>query len=343
MPLAKETQDYEALRWVCLGVLSKAWPKEHADLYREAEMLAKVTHLKLNQEGRVMEANSFEEQVKAARKRDLAVRVTWTGDADLDIRVKEPAGTICSLSNPQTVSGGVLLGDTSSSSEEASVDGFSEFYVCAEGYAGQYDILIRRVYGEVTGGKVTVEFYTDFGSPEQQHSVQQIDLSDEGAMVQVAVKNGHRQEPIAAAQLAHIRNEQLATGRAVLGQFGGDGVAGNSSAQDYYNFRRMLAANNRRGFGFPVGGGAVGYRPVITTLSEGAMLSVTGVVSADRRYVRISPSPFFNGIGEIFTFNFVSGAAGQQGGGAGGGGLGGGFGGGGGGFGGGFGGGGGGF
>ena len=54
---------------------------------------------------------------------------------------------------------------------------------------------------------------------------------------------------------------------------------------------------------------------------------VTGVVSADRRYVRISPSPFFTGIGEIFTFNFVDGQGGTQGqgtGGFGGGGLGGG-------------------
>ena len=230
MPLAEETQDFEALRWVCLGVLSKAWPKEHAALYDEAEMLAKVTTLKLAQEGRVMEANAFEEQVKQARKRDLAVRVTWTGDADLDIRVKEPAGTICSLSNPQTVSGGVLLGDTSSRSEAASVDGFSEFYVCSQGYAGEYDVLIRRVYGEVTGGKVTVEVYTDFGSPEQTHTIRQIDLSSEGAMLQVAVKNGHRDEPIAAAQLAHIRTEQMETGAAVLGQFAGNDSADSTSA-----------------------------------------------------------------------------------------------------------------
>ena len=235
-------------------------------------MLAKVTHLKLTQEGRVMEANAFEEQVNAARKRDMVVRVNWTGDADLDIRVKEPAGTICSLSNPQTVSGGVFWA-TLPAAVKSQRRWFLGVLRLLEGYAGQYEVLIRRIYGEVTGGKVTVEIFTDFGSPDQQHTIQQIDLSDEGAMVQVAVKNGHRQEPIAAAQLAHIRNEQLATGRAVLGQFAGDGAAGNSSAQDYYNFRRMLAANNRRGFGFPVGGGAVGYRPVITTLSEGDVVS----------------------------------------------------------------------
>ena len=71
-------------------------------------------------------------------------------------------------------------------------------------------------------------------------------------------------------------------------------------------------------FGFPVGGGAVGYRPVITTLPEGTNMFVTGVVSADRRYVRISPSPQFTAIGEVFTFNSVSGQQGQNQGGQGG-------------------------
>lgn len=36
----------------------------------------------------------------------------------------------------------------------------------------------------------------------------------------------------------------------------------------------------------------------------------TGVVSADRRYVRITPSPQFSQIGEIFTFNSVDGSTG---------------------------------
>ena len=151
-------------------------------------------------------------------------------------------------------------------SEEASIDGFSEYYVCAEGYAGLYDVLIRRVYGEVSGGKVTVEVFTDFGTENQSHFIEQIELDEDGAMVQVAVREGHRAQPIATAQLANVREQQLATGRAVLGQFAG-GDFDSSSAQDYFNLRNTIA-NNRR-FGFPVGGGAVGYRPVITTLNEG--------------------------------------------------------------------------
>ena len=88
-------------------------------------------------------------------------------------------------------------------------------------------------------------------------------------------------------------------------------------------FRQGVGNNNR--FGFP-GGSAVGYMPVITTIPSGANLTVAGVISADRRYVRIAPTPFFTDIGQVTTFNFVSGASGAGGGagGAGGGGAGGG-------------------
>ncbi len=41
------------------------------------------------------------------------------------------------------------------------------------------------------------------------------------------------------------------------------------------------------------------------------------VISADRRYVRITPSPSFSTIGEVQTFNFATGQGGQQQGGAG--------------------------
>jgi hypothetical protein len=57
---------------------------------------------------------------------------------------------------------------------------------------------------------------------------------------------------------------------------------------------------------------------VIQTIQEGAMLYATAVVSADRRYVRISPTPRFQGISEVNTFNFATGESGTSQGGTGG-------------------------
>lgn len=53
-----------------------------------------------------------------------------------------------------------------------------------------------------------------------------------------------------------------------------------------------------------VGDFSVGQQPVITVLSEGTSLSVQGVISADRRFVRLTLVPFFSQIGEVETFTF---------------------------------------
>ena len=58
--------------------------------------------------------------------------------------------------------------------------------------------------------------------------------------------------------------------------------------------------------------GAVGYRPDITVLPEGAGFQATAVISADRRYVRVSPVPFFSQVNEVSTFNFVTGQGNTQ-------------------------------
>ncbi|MFO1041329.1 MAG: hypothetical protein U0941_06050 [Planctomycetaceae bacterium] len=61
-----------------------------------------------------------------------------------------------------------------------------------------------------------------------------------------------------------------------------------------------------------VGFNSTGFQPVITTINEGITLSVTAVVSSDRRFVRLSVNPQFNSITDVFTFSFVGGG-GQQG------------------------------
>jgi hypothetical protein len=47
-------------------------------------------------------------------------------------------------------------------------------------------------------------------------------------------------------------------------------------------------------------------------------MSTLGVISGDRRYVRVSPAPNFTDIIQVDTFNFVTGAGGGGGGGGGG-------------------------
>jgi hypothetical protein len=199
LPLARELDDLDALRWTCVGVLSKAWPAKYDRLAEQAKLVARATSLRLKQSGRVMEATAFENEIKEALCRDIVVRVTWTGNAELALRVKEPVGTICSYSHPQTVSGGVLLSESSAKRASDSINGLSEIYVCPQGYAGEYDILVRRIWGKVSGGKATVEVLTDYGTPDQRSIVQQVAINEKDGLIRVAVKHGHRKEPMAAA------------------------------------------------------------------------------------------------------------------------------------------------
>jgi hypothetical protein len=52
---------------------------------------------------------------------------------------------------------------------------------------------------------------------------------------------------------------------------------------------------------------AVGYRPVITWLPEGTHFGASAVISPDRRYVRVSPTPFFSSVGPVYTYNIQTG------------------------------------
>jgi hypothetical protein len=68
---------------------------------------------------------------------------------------------------------------------------------------------------------------------------------------------------------------------------------------------------------------AVGFTPGVGQVSDGVFLSATPVVSADRRYVRLSLSPQAQAIGGFSTFPVPAAIAGGGNGGGGGGGLGG--------------------
>src|SRR5262249_46817642 len=145
--------------------------------------------------------NVFLKQLQEAVVRDCLVRVSWTGEADIDVSVEEPSGTICSASEPRTLAGGVSLGD-SYSAEGKSAEGASEVYVCPKGFAGKYRVRIHRVWGEVAAGKVTVDVYTHLRSGEMQHERQQLEIGDKDPVVVFDLNHGRRSEPLESAQLA---------------------------------------------------------------------------------------------------------------------------------------------
>jgi tetratricopeptide (TPR) repeat protein len=296
---AQSCDDVAGIRWATLGILSQAWPANMEEIESAAARTAKATLERLASEGREAEQKSYLKDLQEAVVRDCLVRVSWTGNADIDVSVEEPSGTVCSANESRTSGGGVSLGDAYPV-EGKSSDVASEIYVCPKGFAGTYRVHIHRVWGEVAAGKVTVDVYTHLRSGNVQHQRQQLEIGDKDALVVFDLNHGRRSEPLESAQLAGAVKRQETISRSVLAQQisgGSDPNALPGPARAANNLARQAAL-----FG---GRGAVGFQPIVMTLTGGPNLTASAVVSADRRYVRISAIPSFNTIGDVQTFTFA--------------------------------------
>lgn len=316
LKIAQRLNDVDGIRWACLGVLSQAWPKDKKEVVESAQYAALALQEQLMKDGKSTQAADFRKALAEAQARDCKLVVSWTGNADIDLTVEEPTGAICSFRNPRTTGGGVLQGDSYVKLKPAGSEGSSECsqtYILPQGFSGTYKALVRRMWGQVANGKVTIDVYTHFGTPKMDHKRQQIPISERDALVTFDLTDGRRTEPLADAQLETAAATQTAANTAILAQ---QLAAIDPFSSDPANQANAVGAGNG---GVPVTpfnlpflrAGAVGYQPQITILTQGPQMTATAVISADRRYVRIGfgqGALMFSAIGKVDTFNFATGA-----------------------------------
>ncbi|MBN2578758.1 MAG: hypothetical protein JXB10_07170 [Pirellulales bacterium] len=312
---ARAAGNEEGLRWACLGILRQAWPKEQAHVWQAGMGVARELLEKYQAENRPQELESFRSQLDEAVCRDCIVVVSYTGEGQVDLVVEEPTGTVCSYRTPRTVSGGMLVGDALSQANSEDTGAHREIYVCPQGFEGTYRLLIRRVWGNVTAGKVHVDLYVHHLAKQNAHMGRNVELKNDEAAVVFDLKDGRRREPLREQQVAAAAVGQIAVNRQILAQqiaLAADPRAAGAMAQS-----RSLAGSNggeaaTPGF-LPFGfRGAVGYMPMVQNYPEGTQAGFAAVVSADRRYVRVSVYPMFSGISEVNTFNYSTGQSGSS-------------------------------
>ena len=310
---AQRTQDLDAMMWATVGVFEQEWPS-HPEMVRKAGFVAEGIVAKLKKEGKTDRLAAFENQMQQAQERDCVIDVSWTGDADLDLQVNEPGGTICSSLQPRTSSGGVMLGDKFSPEKNHSGT-ITERYVLPKGFAGDYQLVVKRVWGDITSGKATVSIRNHYKSDRESGMTRQVKLDKIGAIVLFSLDKGRRTENLADHEIRTFAKEQMVRNRSILAQQISDSYS-SSAASDYYQGqagndgqfdgdpRNLLNSNLRRG--------RVGYQPQITTIPEGTFMTASAS-TADRLFVLTSVTPNFSQITEVSTFNILGTAEDAQG------------------------------
>jgi hypothetical protein len=233
--------------------------------------------------------------VRRADNRDLVIRVTWQGEADVDLQVLEPLGTVCSAQNRMTPAGGVLVNDAFGR-DPGTDKNPAELYVCARALPGPYEIRLQEVWGSPSGGRVKVEVIYQQGNPVEKHESHYVNLGSAKPLV-VRLESGRRTQLLAIPQLvppprtvAEARSPVQQLRALALSDAGGH----FQGPQALFQFGGVGGAVAR--------GGAVAFQPTIEQFFFGAGLSVSATVTADRRYVRLNLAPFFNALARVEVF-----------------------------------------
>lgn len=297
----KHIKELDNIEWVVTGVLSQVWTSGYEARHRRARAIAIETEKKLRDQDKIKQADRFAKLVRQAQQRDLVVKISWSGDGDIDLIVEEPWGSVCSAESTYSAGGGAFLHEGYGPRVENSY----ESYVCSRGAPGTYRIHIRHILGEIVGKRVRLNIMRYQGTADEFSQSLIVPVTDQDQVIHVALPNGRRNRLRAVpdkneSQAMSNRRERSPILQLLARNHSRTHRAGRSFQESRNVINQSVAG------GGPAGGLTVGFTPVVTVLSEGITMSAMALVSGDRRYVRLSIAPSFNTITDVFTFSFVN-------------------------------------
>jgi hypothetical protein len=303
--LARKLKSAADVGWTAAGVLEHGWTADAVTLHREAENAALEAEEWFRQSGDEPAADKLTQAITAAKIRDLQVKLTWNGTADLDLIIEEPTGTVCSFESSETIGGGIHMHD----GYGPVADNCVETYVCPRAVSGPYKVRVRHVFGDVVGKRAQVEITQHVGTPQELTQRQTVVVSAEDAVISFALQQGRRERPrtVSTRGLNPLRDRRMVEASQYLDR---PDVLTPEEAQALRRFlvgRELSFQQIANQTGRPLVTGAVGFQPVVSTIPDGSIVQASAVVSPDRRYVRIAVNPIFTTLTDVFTFSFVSG------------------------------------
>jgi tetratricopeptide (TPR) repeat protein len=185
----KATASYDVTAFAAGGLLAHDWPMDNGDLHKQARQHLLEAVQKLDAANKKAEAEKVQAMLVEDKRRDLVIKVSWANKADLDIRVKEPIGTVCSSLHPLTTAGGAVKEQLYNLKD----DFYSEQYSAAQAFDGTYTVQIDKIWGEPQGNRAQVEVIRHQGTPEERIEYFTLDLSRETEL-KVTMTGGRRKD-----------------------------------------------------------------------------------------------------------------------------------------------------
>uniref|UniRef100_UPI0005940DD4 hypothetical protein n=1 Tax=Zavarzinella formosa TaxID=360055 RepID=UPI0005940DD4 len=180
---------YDLSTFAANGLLSRDWPSDRGELHAKARAHLTDMMKKFASTNRKADADKLSAMLDADKKRDMVIELMWAGKADLDLRVTEPIGTVCSPLQTMSTGGGSLSADLFDQKDDTR----SELYIAAKGYSGTYKITADRVWGSPLGNKATVKVTRHQGTPDESVEYHTLQLGKSNELT-VSLEQGRRRE-----------------------------------------------------------------------------------------------------------------------------------------------------
>lgn len=300
LKLAKETDTPNDVAWAACGLLQNYWKPDFPKIHKEAESALRDQIQKARRTNQSELADSLQAALTEARSRDLSIRLEWNGNADLDMQVEEPSGTVCSVENPETRGGGLFLHDGVGPDAANAY----ELYLCPLGVAGPYRVRVSNKDGTLVGNRATLTVTIREGFPDQVRFTRTLVIEGEEASLTIDLPKGRRTHPRIITWSPHNFDFANPVEKGVERPVRPPVL---SSRQEQDARRAAVLREFEESRRQPPKAGAFGYAPQVTVIQEGTSMSAQATISPDRRYVRIGIQPVFNDVVDVFTFSFVNG------------------------------------
>jgi tetratricopeptide (TPR) repeat protein len=283
----------DAVTWAASNLLQRDWGTESSLYHEQAKSAINKVATQLDKAGRAADAAQVRAIATKNGERDLVIESKWAEQADVDMSVAEPAGTICAARTPRTPAGGLWTGDNLAVNAES--------YVAAQAFNGSYEVTVRRIWGRPLADKVSVRVIKHQGADNESVELHTLVLDAKGeAKLKVNMSEGRREQldsvPVAATvkrlpvtrQTPDEINNLLRSMADPMLAISRPGMTAGSSAGG------TMTDAARANLGMEPGVELSHQTKVSPALSSGVDLLTKTTISGDRSTMKISLAPAFD-------------------------------------------------